>query len=65
MTARENRTARITILIDPKKKSAFERLCAQDDVTPSQKIRQLMRSYIEEKLGPEWRDDILGNEDRK
>ncbi|MDZ7809270.1 MAG: hypothetical protein U5L11_02870 [Arhodomonas sp.] len=29
----ENRSARLTLLIDPKKKAVFERLCAEDDVT--------------------------------
>jgi hypothetical protein len=47
----ENRTARLTVLVDPKKKAAFERLCDDEDVTPSQKIRQLMRDFIETKLG--------------
>ena len=43
----ENRTARLTLLIDPNKKAMFEKLCDQDDVTPSQKVRQLIRDYIE------------------
>ncbi|EQD80966.1 CopG family protein, partial [mine drainage metagenome] len=30
----ETRTARLTILIDPRKKAVFERLCAEDDATP-------------------------------
>ena len=29
----EERTARLTILIDPRKKAVFERLCAQEDLT--------------------------------
>ena len=32
----EERTARLSVLIDPKKKACFEALCKQDDVTPSQ-----------------------------
>jgi len=32
----EERTARLTILIDPRKKAVFERLCAEEDLTPSQ-----------------------------
>ena len=32
----ELKTARLTILIDPAKKKAFETLCEQQDVTPSQ-----------------------------
>lgn len=56
---REQRTARLTILIDPKKKAAFEQLCRDDDITPSQVVRQLIRDYIEERLGPDWRDKVL------
>lgn len=47
----EQRTARLTLLIDPRKKAMFEQLCAQEDVTPSQKVRQFIRDYIEEKNG--------------
>lgn len=50
----EERTARLTILIDPRKKAAFERLCAEEDATPSQVLRRLIRSYIEEKTGKPW-----------
>jgi hypothetical protein len=42
----ELKTARLTILIDPNKKAAFERLCAQQDLTASQVIRQLIRTYL-------------------
>ena len=38
----ETKTARLTILLDPAKKKAFEQLCAQQDVTPSQVVRRLM-----------------------
>jgi len=51
----EDRTARLTILIDPRKKSFFERLCAEEDATPSQVVRRLIRGYIEERLGRPWR----------
>lgn len=50
----EERTARLTLLIDPRKKALFETLCAKEDVTPSQKVRQLIREYIEARLGPDW-----------
>jgi hypothetical protein len=50
----EERTARLTILVDPRKKAVFERLCAQEDLTPSQVIRRLIRRYIEERLGRPW-----------
>lgn len=51
----EQRTARLTILIDPRKKAVFERLCAEEDSTPSQVVRRLLRAYIEERLGEPWR----------
>ena len=50
----EQRTARLTVLIDPQKKAVFEHLCALDDQTPSQIVRQLVRDYIERKLGRPW-----------
>ena len=43
----ELKTARLTVLIDPAKKSAFEHLCARQDVTPSQVVRQLIRDYLQ------------------
>jgi hypothetical protein len=42
----ELKTARLTLLIDPNKKAAFERLCAQQDRTASQVVRQLIRDYL-------------------
>lgn len=42
----ENKTARLTVLVDPIKKKAFEELCAGQDLTPSQVVRQLMREYM-------------------
>lgn len=59
----EKRTARLTLLVDPKKKTTFEKLCALEDVTPSQKIRQFMRDYIEGKLGADWREEVFSAED--
>lgn len=52
--ALEDRTARLTVLIDPRKKALFERLCAEQDTTPSQMVRQLIRGYIEERTGAPW-----------
>jgi hypothetical protein len=52
--ATEERTARLTILVDPRKKAVFERLCAEEDSTPSQVLRRLMRRYIEERTGEPW-----------
>ncbi len=53
----EERTARLTILIDPRKKVIFERLCAEEDATPSQVVRRLLRAYIEERVGKPWTPD--------
>ena len=50
----EHRTARLTILVDPRKKALFEELCAQEDQTPSQVVRKLMREYIERRTGRPW-----------
>ena len=50
----EQRTARLTILIDPQKKAVFERLCAEEDLTPSQVLRRMIRTYIETRLGRPW-----------
>jgi hypothetical protein len=54
----ENKTARFTLLLDPRKKALFEEICAQQDLTPSQVVRQLMRQYIIEHAGkrplPAW-----------
>jgi len=43
----ETKTARLTLLIDPVKKKAFEELCAAQDLTPSQVVRQMIRDYME------------------
>jgi ribbon-helix-helix protein len=50
----EERTARLTILVDPRKKALFERLCAEEDQTPSQVVRRLIREYIERRTGKPW-----------
>ena len=50
----EERTARLTVLIDPRKKELFERLCADEDSTPSQVVRRLIRRYFEERSGKPW-----------
>lgn len=61
----EIRTSRLTILIDPRKKAVFERLCAEEDATPSQVVRRLIRAYIEEKLGKPWRPEEVPVPPRK
>lgn len=54
----ENKTARFTVLIDPRKKRMFEEICAAHDLTPSQVVRQLIREYIIDHAGgrelPAW-----------
>ena len=44
----ELKTARLTILIDPAKKQAFETLCRTQDMTPSQVVRRLIRDFMEQ-----------------
>src|ERR1700752_3787191 len=64
----EQKTARLTVLIDPAKKKAFETLCAQQDVTPSQVVRRLIRdslahhgvSYTPSGVGGEELDPVAG-----
>lgn len=55
--ALEQRTARLTILVDPRKKAVFERLCAEEDASPSQVLRRLIRGYIEQRTGTAWTPD--------
>ena len=55
----EVRTARLTILIDPRKKAVVEQLCAEEDATPSQVVRRLIRAYIEDKQGKPWRPEDI------
>ncbi|MEO8156496.1 MAG: CopG family transcriptional regulator [Betaproteobacteria bacterium] len=54
----ENKTGRLTLLIDPRKKQIFEEICSERDLTPSQVVRQLIREYIIEYAGnrklPPW-----------
>lgn len=54
----ETRTARLTILIDPRKKQLFEEICAGQDLTSSQVVRKLIQQYVIDHAGarglPEW-----------
>jgi hypothetical protein len=54
----ESRTARLTILIDPRKKKLFEEICARQDLNSSQVVRKLMRQYMLDNLSenevPDW-----------
>ncbi len=63
----ENRTARLTVLIDPEKKRLLDEICAAKDLTSSQVVRQLIRQYIVENAGnrvlPQWlQSNAPGNE---
>jgi hypothetical protein len=62
----ENRTARLTILVDPRKKKIFEELCAARDVTPSQVVRKLIRQWIIENADrrelPSWLTRASGSD---
>ncbi|MDO8463886.1 MAG: CopG family transcriptional regulator [Gallionella sp.] len=49
----ENRTARLTLLIDPAKKQIFEEVCTMRDMTPSQVVRQMIRDYVQQYGTPE------------
>ena len=42
----EDKPARLTVLMDAEKKKAFEALCASQDITASQVVRQLIREYL-------------------
>jgi len=54
----ESKTARFTVLLDPRKKRMFEDICAAQDLTPSQVVRQLIREYVIAHAGdrplPDW-----------
>ena len=54
----ESKTARFTVLLDPRKKQLFEEICAEQDRTPSQVVRQLIREYVIANAGgrpmPDW-----------
>ena len=43
----ELKTARLTVLLDPTRKQAFERVCRENDMTPSQVLRRLIRDYMD------------------
>ena len=53
----EEKPARLTVLIDADRKKAFEALCALQDITASQVVRQLIREYLV-KHGVEWTPTI-------
>lgn len=43
----ELKTARLTVLLDPTRKREFERVCRENDMTPSQVMRRLIRDYMD------------------
>ena len=42
----QRKTARLTVLLDPSRKQAFEQACHDNDMTPSQVLRHLIRDYV-------------------
>jgi hypothetical protein len=64
----EQKTARLTLLLDPRKKALFEEICAAQDLTPSQVVRQLIREYVIEHAGsrplPAWLLTASGGKSR-
>ena len=55
----EQRVARLTVLIDPRKKAVFEALCRREDMTPSQVVRRMIREFIEARTGSPWDPDRI------
>ena len=47
----ELKTARITVLLDPTRKREFERVCRDNDMTPSQVMRRLIREFMDNAAG--------------
>ncbi len=45
----EQDSARLTLLTASRKKAMLETLCAKEDVTSSQQVRQTIRDVIDEK----------------
>jgi len=58
----EDKPARLTVLIDAEKKKAFEDLCASQDITASQVVRQLIREYLA-KHGVQYRPSLAPKSD--
>lgn len=42
----QEKQARLTILIDPENKEAFDAMCASRDLTSSEVVRQLILDYL-------------------
>lgn len=43
----EEKQARLTVLIDPENKDAFDAMCASRALTSSEVVRQLILDYLE------------------
>ncbi len=43
----ELKTARLTILLDPSTKDAFDVACRDRDLTPSQVVRRMIRDFMD------------------
>lgn len=52
MRPMEKKTARLTVLMDPARKAAFESVCQTQDITPSQVVRQLIRDFTAQHAPP-------------
>jgi hypothetical protein len=50
--SRERKTARLTILIEPRTKKQFEESCVAMDLTSSQVVRRLIRQWMEDNDNP-------------
>lgn len=62
----EKKTARLTLLIDPHKKHAFENLCAAQDMTPSQVVRHMIRDYLHSHMVEyETQQTVVEKDDKK
>ena len=44
----EEKPARLTVLIDAEKKDVLEALCAAQQITVSEVLRQLIREYLQQ-----------------
>ncbi len=52
-TEDQSKQARLTVLIDPKNKEAFDELCASRDQSASEVVRQLIVEYLA-RHGVQW-----------
>jgi hypothetical protein len=50
----ESKTARFTVLLDPRKKRMFEEICAAQDQTPSQMMREYIIAHAGGRELPDW-----------